>query len=128
MSLEQALMANTIAILELTALIKSATFTAPEKEKKAKPAAEPVAATEPAVTQATAEPAAVPEVKAAPSVAKEPLTLEARATYIKEVVAKFGRDKMAALLAEFGATKASEIAAPDTLAAFDAKLVEVAGA
>lgn len=108
----------------------------PAAEKKAKPeATETAKKPETAVTESagTATTAATTDAQAqkAEASAVKPihgtLTPDERNVYTRKAIAAAGRDKVMALLAEFGVAKASEIADADTLAVYDLRLTKLAG-
>lgn len=108
----------------------------PAAEKKAKPEAtesakkSDSAATTSAATDTTAATTAAPEKKAESSEAKPihgSLTPDERNVVTRKAIAAAGRDKVLALLGEYGVTKASEITDPDTLAVYDLRLSKLAG-
>lgn len=143
MSLEQVIAENTSAIRELIAAIGKANTgaacnataadnAAPAKTEEAaakKQVAEKPASTEPAATQPTAEQAAVQDTKASKSepTAQEVQLLSADelASAVKNAIGKSGREKVVALLTEYNAKKAGEVAT-EKRAEFDAKLISLA--
>lgn len=90
------------------------------KEESAKKS-ETTAATATAATQTTAATSAAPESKASESAKPAVLSVEERASIIKNLAGGGKREEVVALLAKYGAKKGSEVKEAD-LQAFDAEL------
>jgi hypothetical protein len=132
MSLELALQENTAAVNALASLLAKVGLSIGNPlvttgEVKAEKVKEVVAekkaeaaVTDSAATVTTAATSDAPVKKVESSEVKV-LSADERTSLVKEAIGKVGRDKVVALLTEFGAKKASEISEAG-LPAFDAKL------
>lgn len=127
MSLEQALADATAAMKLLTAALTAASTTPAEKAATKGKDRPPVAATEPAATQATAEQPAAPAPKAEASAEKQVeapkgLTVDERTTIVRRLATAGHRATIEALLAKFGVAKVAQLDAA-ALVDFDTQLV-----